>query len=179
MTGPISHLGIGSRSRVLRFRDDLAATREHADALAVSLFNTNATGLVVTRMNEHHVRCIDETFGLDDSAFARATSARLEVSLLKTYAFNTNTALRRIDGDNSALCIARRTGSAHNLDQVATSNFLHAGLPASGQDGRVESAYVSAIEGLSSRTLGAKNGQIHRLKTCDPPTNLERAREEF
>jgi hypothetical protein len=48
--------------RASRIRYGLTATHKHADSFAVSLLDANARGLVVTGMNEHHVRCIDITF---------------------------------------------------------------------------------------------------------------------
>jgi hypothetical protein len=110
-------------------------------------------------MNEHHIRCVYITFGFHYATFARAGPTGTKMSLLQAYAFNTDSTVVCVDRNHAALRSLRRTGATHDLNEVASSNLLHAGIASGGlqsADARVESAYVSAKAGLSSRSLREK-----------------------
>jgi len=74
-------------------------------------------------MNEHHVGCIDITFGLNDTTLASAASARAQVAFLNSNGLDANTARRRIHGDHATLLAAIRP--SHDLNEVALPNLLH------------------------------------------------------
>jgi len=79
-------------------------------------------------MDEHHVRCVDITFALDDPAFAGAAASGAKMSLLESNPFHANATARDVHGDDPTLGRLRRAGAAHDLDQVAFSNLLHLDL---------------------------------------------------
>ena len=80
-------------------------------------------------MNEHHVRCIDITFCFHDAALTSATATRAKMSLLETNAFDAHATLAYVHRDDAALCGLRRTGTAHDLNEVALFYLLHLVLP--------------------------------------------------
>jgi hypothetical protein len=54
------------------------------------------------------------------------------MSLLQSNAFDANTTLFDIDGDDATLRGLCGTGTTHDLDEVACSNLLHPGIASGG-----------------------------------------------
>ena len=70
------------------------------------------------------------------------------MSLLKSNPFDANASLVGVDGNDSALCGACRTCAAYDLNEIASSNFLHADIPASGRIGRERAAMYPPNNGF-------------------------------
>jgi hypothetical protein len=104
-----------------RFGYGFATLGEDANAPTFLFTNARPARLVVGRVDEHHIRGIDVTLLLDDTASSGISAPGLEVPLLKPNLLDPNHSIGS-DGNDAALLAA--ICPCDDLNQVAFSYAL-------------------------------------------------------
>jgi hypothetical protein len=110
-----------------RFRYGFTTLRKDANAPTILFANARPTRLVVGRVDEHHIRRVDVTLLLDDTASSGISTPGLEMPLLKANLLHPD---QSIGSNIDDVTLLAAIGSCNNLNEIAFSNaFCHVNEP--------------------------------------------------